>query len=707
MGALGALPANAALEALVKQTPSGPLLFVNGQPTAPTMFFVNMDTAPNYREGQIRQAGLAGQQGVEIISIPAAFRWFAPDKQPDFAAMDERIQSILAVHPKAKILLRVGLSWPGENHSYERMVFSDGTTGTMPSIHCPAWRRDAAAYLTALVKHLEEKFPENMIGYHPCGQETAEWFYSQFWEGKTPGFEASALTAFRTWLKTRYATDDELRRAWRDDAATLGEAPVPTAGQCASVTTGGCFRDPALERKVSDFFAFQNEAMANVAAEFCRVVKEHAPRKLAVTFYGYSFELSAAPHGIQASGHLALRRILESPHVDALCGPVSYLNRLGGGGGYYMGPADSLALHGKLWLVEDDTRTYHAKTPSPEVAAVVDPNGSWKYLITRDARETRGVLSRNFAHFFTHGHAAWWMDLLGEGWYDDPEIWHQLGKLHAFYQQSMTRRQPYRPEIAVIMDEESNLDLSPSPVLINQLLGSNRSEWYRIGAPAGYWLMSDLVDGKVPPAKFYIMANAFRLSDAQLAAIKRHTPADSTILWTYAPGVIHDNRLDPQRVAQVTGMNVAVTGNGGDIIFGDQQKYQPGHGPLNPGFEIKDPDAVTLATFANGGAVAVAAKKQEGRTMAYSAVSKLPAALLHRIAREAGVHLYAAPGDVVMAGNGLVALHASGPGKKVIKLPLESVVEDLLTGEKFPAAAEFTFEMLTGDTRLLRLVPAQ
>jgi beta-galactosidase len=356
------------------------------------------------------------------------------------------------------------------------MVFSDGTTGTMPSIHCPAWRRDAAVYLTTLVKHLEEKYPGNMIGYHPCGQETAEWFYSQFWEGKTPGFEAAALTAFRAWLKTRYASDEELRKAWHDETATLGEATVPTAAQCASVTTDGCFRDPAIERKVTDFFAFQNEAMADVAADFCRVVKEHAPRKLTVTFYGYPFELSAAPHGIQSSGHLALRRILESPHVDALCGPVSYLNRLGGGGGYYMGPADSLALHGKLWLVEDDTRTYHAKPPSPEIAALVDPNGAWKLLITRDARETRGVLSRNFAHFFTHGHAAWWMDLLGEGWYDDPEIWQQLGKLHAFYQQSMTRRQPYQPEIAVIMDEVSNLDHQPvarahQPVVRHEPLG--------------------------------------------------------------------------------------------------------------------------------------------------------------------------------------------------------------------------------------------
>ena len=48
-----------ALEAEVRQTPAGPQLMVNDQPTAPTMVFVNMDTAPKHLERQIRQAGLA------------------------------------------------------------------------------------------------------------------------------------------------------------------------------------------------------------------------------------------------------------------------------------------------------------------------------------------------------------------------------------------------------------------------------------------------------------------------------------------------------------------------------------------------------------------------------------------------------------------------------------------------------------------------
>jgi len=238
---------------------------------------------------------------------------------------------------------------------------------------------------------------------------------------------------------------------------------------------------------------------------------------------------------------------------------VSYLDRSAGGGGFFMAAVDSVKLHGKLWIVEDDTRT-HLSTSEPGLA---------------DLRETAGVHARNFAR----GDGAWWMDLYGQGWLKDEAIWRHLGKLGDFYQKSMDRLEPCRPEIAVIVDERSSLGMSPGGAVERLNLPIFRTKCYQIGTPAGIYLLDDLVAGKVPPAKMTLILNA-------------------------------------------------------------------------------------------------------------------------------GVHLYNDQNDVVMAGNGLVALHASAAGKKVIKLPRESAVEDVLTGEKFPAAAEFTFEMQTGDTRLLQLIPA-
>lgn len=694
-------PGGSALDARLRQTPSGPALTINGVPTAPVMFFQNMDTGPDLRPGQLRQIALAGNHGVNIVSVPAAVPWFLPGGEPDFTLMDQRMEEILKANPKALAVLRIGLSWPGAAHGYEAMKFSDGSEYSMPSIHGAAWRRDARAYLQAIVRHLEEKYPASVIGYHPCGQETGEWVYGQLWEGKIPGFEPSALAAFREWLKAKYSDDAGLRQAWGDGSVTPETATVPTAAQCAGPATGTALRDPKAERKAIDFFAFQNEAMADVAALMCQAAKEVAPNKLAITFYGYSFELSAAPNGVHTSGHLALRRILASPYVDALCGPVGYRDRVAGGGGFYMGPADSLPLHGKLWLVEDDTRTHHAKPPPPEI----DSTGAWEKLILKDARETRGVLARNFAQFYTRGQAAWWMDLLGEGWYDDPQIWELLGKFHAFYQSSMDRREPYRPEIAVIVDEESCLDFSPAAGVQRLLLGEFRLQWYRIGAPVGIYLMSDLVDGKVPSAKFYIILNAFRLTDGQLAAVRKHTGVGSTVLWMFAPGITDGSKIDPLRIGGITGIATGETGKGdGKIVFGAGQSFPAGYGPIKPAFAVSDPEATPLAWYADGGEVAIASKKQDGRTDAFSAVLQVPAELLRTMARDAGVHLYSESNDVVMAGNGIVALHASSTGKKVIRLPRESAAEELLTGEKFPAAREFAFEMETGDTVILKLI---
>ncbi len=337
----------------------------------------------------------------------------------------------------------------------------------------------------------------------------------------------------------------------------------------------------------------------------------------------------------------ALRRLLASPHIDAVCSPVSYLDRSAGGGGFFMAAVDSVKLHGKLWIVEDDTRT-HLSTSEPGLA---------------DLRETAGLHARNFAR----GDGAWWMDLYGQGWLKDEAIWRHLGKLGDFYQKSMDRLEPCRPEIAVIVDERSSLGMSPGGAVERLNLPIFRTKCYQIGTPAGVYLLDDLVAGKVPPAKMTLILNASRIDAAQLEALRKNTMRkDTTTVWMYAPSYVRD--------------------------------------------DVTDPAATPLATYSNGTGVAVASKTTAGHTSVYCGVLQLPAKMT--LILNAGVHLYNDQNDVVMAGNGLVALHASAAGKKVIKLPRESAVEDVLTGEKFPAAAEFTFEMQTGDTRLLQLIPA-
>ena len=69
-----------------------------------------------------------------------------------------------------------------------------------------------------------------------------------------------------------------------------------------------------VEQKVVDYFEYENIAMADAAELMCKAVKDSAPDKLAVLFYGYHFELAGLPYGPQASGHLALSRSRLCPH---------------------------------------------------------------------------------------------------------------------------------------------------------------------------------------------------------------------------------------------------------------------------------------------------------------------------------------------------------------------------------------------------------
>ncbi|RPJ32982.1 MAG: hypothetical protein EHM17_11815 [Verrucomicrobiaceae bacterium] len=90
VGAHAAAPAFA-LEAEVKQLSSGPVLHINGQANAQVSVFVNFDTGPQLREGQLKQIDFAGKQGVNIVSLPIAVSWPQPGEEPDFSQMDERM----------------------------------------------------------------------------------------------------------------------------------------------------------------------------------------------------------------------------------------------------------------------------------------------------------------------------------------------------------------------------------------------------------------------------------------------------------------------------------------------------------------------------------------------------------------------------------------------------------------------------------------
>lgn len=521
-----------ALTARVVKSPSGPVLQINGKPTAPLILYTGMI----FGSTEIGQAeiSLAKDQGVNIISVITTFPWARTGQAPDYTAVDQWIDNVLKANPNALIIPRFQTDGPPDwwksVHPDDVMKFDDGTVGPLASVHSAVWRTDAASNIRAYVKHMESKYGDNIAGYHVAGQTSDEWFYWNFPQ-KATGFEPSAVTAFKAFLRSKYRTDKAIQMSWTDLGITLNTASVPTVSERTAVSIGQ-FRDPRKQQKAIDFDEFANTGMADAVSLMCKAVKDIAPNKLAIAFYGYQME----QFGLPGSGGLALGRLLKSPYVDAIVSPTSYYDRASGGSGAMMGAFDSVRLHGKLWLTEDDTRTF-LSTPDAGFGRCAD------------LRETLGVLQRNFAVSLTHGAGQWWGDIASRGWFNDSAIWQNNGRLAKAYNSQVSNLTVYSPEVAVILDERS---CYYHPASQDYLLHVFRQQYYRIGAPVGVYLLDDLVAGKTPKAKMYIFLDTFRLDSSQLRAIKKQAcRPGNVLLWMTDPGIIRGSTVSSSHVSEV------------------------------------------------------------------------------------------------------------------------------------------------------------
>ncbi len=176
------------------------------------------------------QIQLAANVGVNLVSFPISTPWPKPGAAADWSEVDLACQAVLRANPKALLLPRMGMdppAWWREAHLDDVMKWEDGHRDAAV-VASPLYRHDASERLAALVAHLEEKFGEQMAGYHPCGQNTGEWFYRDTWLRPLNGYAPADLTAWRLWLHAHYPSDAALQASWHDPAATRATAAVPS-----------------------------------------------------------------------------------------------------------------------------------------------------------------------------------------------------------------------------------------------------------------------------------------------------------------------------------------------------------------------------------------------------------------------------------------------------------------------------------------------
>ncbi len=712
------------LVAQVKLHQGTPTLFLNNQPTFAGMCWVDPPAVEGWTGADY--AGGIAKAGIHIYSFDAGkgYEWVEPRagrSDPfDFSTVEARYGRIIDADPLALFHLRLHFEfevgdWWLKAFPSECEITSEGRPQS-ESFASTVWRKQVNDFLQALIAHLKHTgLYDRITAFQPGAGGTGEWV-----KGETSmswlcaDYSEPMRQHFRSWLRREYGDDPaRLRAAWNRRDITFETAEVPPAEQQLQ-TKLYTFRDPAQEQNVIDYFRCFADLSSDLVIDYCRTVKQATNgEKLAGAFYGYLTEMNNGGfHGerqesdyatYSRSGHLGLKKVLESPYVDFLVSPHAYGFRSIGGDTVTGQPPASACLHGKLLIVEDDSRT--------------NINHDQEYGHTYTLSDSVAVLERDFARVAVQGLGMWWLSESINP-VKEPAFGPLLESFHRLGNSLLQLDRSPSAEIAVLLDEESfyyennriNLDL---PMILQQQFWGLP----RLGAPYDLYLLQDFVEGRMKPYKLYIFLNALRLDKNRRASLNKELRKGGRVaLWIYGSGYIEDEPgLDHMR--ELTGFTFAkhmqpwgpqmfildythpiTKGLPQDLVWGTNNK-------LCPIFCLDDPEARVLGevVFSRGNTKpGMGVKTFPEWTSIYVAAPNLPAPLLRGIAGFAGVHLYNREGDVLYASPDLLAVHTVAGGSRVFRLPRHvERVYDLFAHKAIAQdAAEFQAELRPASTSL-------
>ncbi|MCL4734434.1 MAG: beta-galactosidase [Candidatus Omnitrophica bacterium] len=661
-----------------------------------------------------QQVRLAAARGIHLHSFAVPMPWPKPGEEADFSQVDRALKAVLELDPEAFLLPRFSMmapAWWLDAHPDEEMVFSDGKTphiGRYTSMASEAWRKESLEHLRVFVRHCEDHFGGRMIGYHPCGQHTGEWFYERSWEDVTSGYEKPFREGFARWALAKHGSIESVRQAWNRPELTPETITVPSSEERRKALHG-FFRDPVQERFLIDFHEYQQIAMAEALEGISKTIKEETGRTRLVTlFYGYYFEISGIPTGPQNSGHLAMNRLLKCPDIDILCSPISYQDRGSGGCGPFMTAVDSVSAAGKLWLNEDDTRTY--LTPESTFVGAIHP--------VKDLQSLEWVHQRNVGRILPRRMACWFMDLANEGWLNDPAIWDNIGRLKKIYESFLNQPASRQPEVAVIIDEYSPLFLADTWHLTRLLNSLFRDQYGRIGADFSLHYLNDVLEDRYELPKVSLFIGCHFLSQKARTRLKSEMPGKTTV-WFYGSGCLDEKSADAKNMESLLGFSFKEHQEEGPASLEFLAETAPLptlqdrscnlEGTLQPWWSIQpQADVISLGQFRNGETAAAVRFDDKGGAVYSIGSLGCPSELLRNILAHAGVQLHLESPDCVSGDGSFLSIHACTAGEKILHLPPGKKLAPILGRETVEhAGQEVRFSMVPGENCYFGLIDSR
>lgn len=399
--------------------------------------------------------------------------WWNPPEQPeDYSKIDREFERLIEINPDVLLVPRImtdAPAWMHERHPEIRMSYKPHCGLVMSSVSSRIYRRAACEAVEKLSRHLRSKYPRHYAGLQISGQNSAEWFYMLSQSEYLSGYDAGTKQAFREWLKDRGVGD------W-----AVAEVPTPEERRAS----------PPSPRAL-EFARFRQREMASFLVELGAAAKRGScGEALTLFFYGYSWELG----GVLAAetGHFDFGWLLKNAQgkIDGFSSPLGYRMRNLTGSTVMMSAAESIMRNGYLWFNEIDHRTH--------LEEMWDHMAHFKPY--DDPEVTREILLRDSAAGILRGYGDWWMDLFGRGWHRDAGIWKVREELNRLDDIMAQRKQPYSPQIASVVHEDSFLRVGQD---VGRLKLLNQKGFATCGADYGQYLLDDILENPPKSVKLF------------------------------------------------------------------------------------------------------------------------------------------------------------------------------------------------------------
>jgi hypothetical protein len=474
------------------------------------------------------------------------------------------------------------------------------------------WKKAAAEYLKAVIRHCEEKYGDRIYGYFILGGTTTEWLAHPDKEASHPLKEA----AYK-----RYSTNPS--------------ATLPSMEELESV--GSVFLDES-ENNVYTSRRFHADTVADLilyfAGEAQSVIKH---KKLLGLYYGYLLHLGGS--FLFNSGHLAYERVFLSPDIDMISSPSDYSYRGIFDPSAFMVTQKTLDAHEKLYFLEFDHITHVAPTMINEPSADPSCNTLLREIPgakskCKDETETLNLMWRDYILCYANGAAMWWFDMF-DGWFRSESMMGTIERMIALHGTLANKDKSSIAEIAIYAEGESMYHVRKTSNLASVGLCNMQRTFAELGAPYDFYSISDIDNCDSTQYKLIILLDQYDIPIERMKKIHSLQSEGICVLWMYAPDYANNTENNASRISEAVGLTVFASNEShGNVIYNGRTIENTMAAPY---FSITDQDAQIYARYEDG--TAAVAGTIDGKSV-YSAVPFISSDIIRDTARKCGIFLY-------------------------------------------------------------------